>query len=183
MHHLIVLSLFAPFLSIAQSKGALIFKSNCASCHTISKGNLVGPDLEGLLERRNKNWLRKFIQSSQTLIAEGDTLALTLFQENNYVPMPDQLLSDDDLTAVLNYIDQPIGETSIVQKEVIQEISGKKEKKGNSKTAIFERFVKRPINWLISFSLLVIVAGMYTLLRVITVLAEYNIRKRDEYQK
>ena len=43
----------------AQSDGAAIFKANCTACHMIGGGRLVGPDLQGITEKRTKDWLKK----------------------------------------------------------------------------------------------------------------------------
>ncbi len=182
MRLLILVFLFIPFWADAQSKGEIIFKSNCASCHTIGKGNLVGPDLEGLMERRDESWVRRFIQSSQSLLAEGDSLALALFQENNYVPMPDQLLSEEDLTAVLDYINAQTTQSSTaeVDKQMEPKATGTNNKQEKIKHSVFKNFINRPINWIFTFALLVIISVFYTLLKVIQILAEYNIRKKDE---
>ena len=64
-----------------------LFES-CARCHTIGKGRLIGPDLAGIKEKHSEEWLIKFIQASDLVIASGDTAALRLFKENENLPMP-----------------------------------------------------------------------------------------------
>lgn len=192
MFKVLTLLFFIPFVAFSQINGELIFNTNCAACHTIGNGNMVGPDLKGLLDRREESWARKFIQSSQTLIAEGDSLALALFQENNYIPMPSQLLSEDELTEVLNYIksqsikDKSVEEISSVDESEIsiQENSPSIKSNHINKTENkFLNFIKKPSNLIFGFVLLVIIAVMYTLLKVIKVLAEYNTYKRDKNEE
>ena len=67
----------------------------CAACHTIGGGKLIGPDLKGVNERHDEEWLIKFIQNSQEVIASGDETAVKLFEEYNKVTMPPNNLSDD----------------------------------------------------------------------------------------
>lgn len=174
--------LFLPLAAVSQINGEIIFNTNCAACHTIGKGNMVGPDLEGLLDRREESWARKFIQSSQSLIAEGDSLALVLFQENNYVPMPDQLLSEDELTAVLEFIDASAMPPPIAENEnqIETKALGNNKNLEKDKKSAFLDFINRPINWIFAFALLVILSVFYTLLKVIKTLAEYNIRNKIE---
>jgi hypothetical protein len=42
-----------------------LFSRQCSSCHTIGKGDLVGPDLNGVTGRRDRAWLARFIRSSR----------------------------------------------------------------------------------------------------------------------
>lgn len=88
----------------AQTAGETVFQASCAACHTIGGGRLVGPDLQGVGERRSEAWLIAFIQHSQQLVASGDSTAVALFHEYQDIPMPDQPLSADDVRQVLGYI-------------------------------------------------------------------------------
>ena len=64
------------FQSFAQPDGAQIFKANCTACHTIVGGRLVGPDLDGIVAKRESSWLKSWINSSSELIASGDADAI-----------------------------------------------------------------------------------------------------------
>jgi hypothetical protein len=77
----------------------------CAACHTIGKGKLIGPDLKGITERRDKAWLYSFIRSSQTMIQNGDPISVQLFEEYNKIPMPDNNLTDEQIDGILAYIE------------------------------------------------------------------------------
>lgn len=92
-----------PFAGDAQD-GEALFQSNCASCHTVGEGKRVGPDLAGINDRREEEWLYEFIKSSQTLIEEGDEEAKAIYEEYDETMMPDQNLSDDEIAAVLDYV-------------------------------------------------------------------------------
>jgi len=96
----------------AQDAGEQAFNTTCFACHTIGGGRLIGPDLAGIHEQRSQAWLEQFIKSSQTLINSGDADAVALFEEYNSMLMPDALLSDEQIRAVLIFIktrgsDQP----------------------------------------------------------------------------
>jgi cytochrome c2 len=84
--------------------GGQLFKTNCGACHTVGKGKLVGPDLKGVQDRHNEEWLLKWVHSSQTLVKAGDKDAVKVFNDNSQIQMPDQSLSDNDVKAVLTYI-------------------------------------------------------------------------------
>ncbi|MCF8242111.1 MAG: cytochrome c [Melioribacteraceae bacterium] len=93
---------FSPL--IAQGGGEKIFFEKCTACHTIGEGKRVGPDLANVHQRREQNWIVKFIQSSQSLIKSGDSLAAAVFEENNKVIMPDQPLNESEIKSVIEYI-------------------------------------------------------------------------------
>ncbi|MBT3210075.1 MAG: c-type cytochrome [Bacteroidetes bacterium] len=80
-----------------------LFES-CARCHTIGKGRLIGPDLAGIKEKHSEEWLIKFIQASDLVIASGDTAALRLFKENENLPMPRHDYSKDEVLSLVDYI-------------------------------------------------------------------------------
>ncbi|MEX2402358.1 MAG: c-type cytochrome [Rhodothermales bacterium] len=88
----------------AQNTGEDLYQQSCAACHTIGGGRLVGPDLEGVTERREEDWLISFIRSSQDMIAAGDPVAVQLFEEFAEMPMPDQPYSADQVRRILDYI-------------------------------------------------------------------------------
>ncbi|MCR4373793.1 MAG: cytochrome c [Acidobacteria bacterium] len=67
---------------------AVYFKQNCASCHTIGGGRLVGPDLKDVATRRDRAWLVEFILAPSDVIARADPYALQLQQEARGVVMP-----------------------------------------------------------------------------------------------
>lgn len=89
--------------TIAQDGGQL-FKQNCAVCHSIGKGKLVGPDLKGTHSKYEEEWLLKWIKSSQSLVKKKDPLAVKAFNDNNQIPMPDQNLPDGDIKAIIGFI-------------------------------------------------------------------------------
>lgn len=102
-----VLSVLVSIQSYSQT-GEELFKSNCSSCHTIGKGRLVGPDLSGVYNIRNNDWLISFIKSSQSMVKAGDKDAVAIFNEYK-VPMPDFNLSDQQISDIIGYIKQTDG--------------------------------------------------------------------------
>jgi mono/diheme cytochrome c family protein len=95
-------------LQIHAQNGAELFKSTCSSCHTVGKGKLVGPDLSGVYNTKNAEWLTKFIRSSQAMVKAGDPDAVALFNEFK-IPMPDNNLTDQQISSIIDFIKQTDG--------------------------------------------------------------------------
>jgi mono/diheme cytochrome c family protein len=93
------------FLFSKAEKGQDLYSGLCAPCHTIGQGKLIGPDLKNISEKRSKDWLIAFIQSSQTVIKSGDNDAISIYEEYNKMLMPDQILDNNQITQILNYIE------------------------------------------------------------------------------
>jgi len=83
----IFLLLAIPGNVLAQDSAAY-FQANCASCHTIGGGPLVGPDLENVQQRRERGWLLKFLANPQAIMDSGDPYAKKLLGESNGLVMP-----------------------------------------------------------------------------------------------
>src|SRR6185295_5199410 len=67
----------------------LLFVRQCSGCHTIGKGDLIGPDLKGVTARHERSWLLRFIRSSREVIDGGDKAAAALFERYKRQRMPD----------------------------------------------------------------------------------------------
>ena len=88
---------------VSSEIGGEIFQDNCSGCHTIGKGNLVGPDLSGVTIRREENWLIRQIKDPDGLVEEKDPIALQLLKEFN-MPMVALGLSDEEIKEIILYL-------------------------------------------------------------------------------
>lgn len=94
--------------------GKKLFAVNCSVCHTLGGGKLIGPDLTGILDRRDREWIVLFIRSSQTLVSNGDKEAVAVFEAYDKMIMPDQAtLSDAEIDAILLYVGDPASYSGI----------------------------------------------------------------------
>lgn len=84
--------------------GASIYKKNCAACHTIGNGKIVGPDLKGVDKKYEMKWLLTWIKSSQEMIKKKDPVAVQLFNDNKQIVMPDQVITEEEVKSVIAYI-------------------------------------------------------------------------------
>lgn len=98
----------ANSLSQSAQEGQTIFQTNCAACHTIGKGDLVGPDLKDVTQRRDLGWLTEMIAAPDKLLASGDPIAQELFQQYK-VAMPNLGLNDTQVQSLLAYLEAPGG--------------------------------------------------------------------------
>ena len=104
----IVLTLILFSLSLsAQETGEQIFKTHCMSCHLMTDAKLIGPGLNGVTERRDPIWLKKWINASSDLIASGDADAIAIFEEYNKVAMPSFYFDDQIYDSLFAYLENP----------------------------------------------------------------------------
>jgi len=87
----------------ADEDGQAVFDQLCSGCHTIGGGKLVGPDLQGLADRRERDWVERFIREPETVIASGDPIAKQLLDEYG-APMPNLGVSDAQLAALVAFL-------------------------------------------------------------------------------
>ncbi|MFL5311031.1 MAG: SCO family protein [Myxococcales bacterium] len=94
------------------SRGEFLFKSRCAACHTVGRGDAVGPDLSNVTQRRDPAWLSQYIATPDQVLAGGDPIAKELFAKYKSVRMPNLDMSAEETTAVLSYIEQQSSKTA-----------------------------------------------------------------------
>ena len=87
----------------ADEDGQAVFDQLCSGCHTIGGGKLVGPDLQGLADRRERDWVERFIREPETVIASGDPIAKQLLDEYR-APMPNLGVSEAQLVALVAFL-------------------------------------------------------------------------------
>jgi len=95
------------------STGELLFRTRCASCHTIGQGDIrevaerrVGPDLYHVTRQRDSEWLERWLIAPDAMLEEKDPLAMALYEQYNRVPMPNLRLTETDVVNVLDYIEE-----------------------------------------------------------------------------
>ena len=87
-------------------RGQYLFESRCIACHTVGKGDRVGPDLLNVTTLRDRAWLARYLSAPEKVLAEGDPVARQLFARYRSVRMPNLSLSEEDVNAILPYIEQ-----------------------------------------------------------------------------
>ena len=92
-------------IEVSDKPGQALFIKASASCHTIGKGDRVGPDLAYVSARRSKEWLRGFVSRPDRMFAAGDPVALAMTKKYRGLRMPNLGLSEQDADDVIAYLD------------------------------------------------------------------------------
>jgi protein SCO1 len=99
------LKAYAESPTTAFDAGQYTFGYHCAACHTIGGGTRIGPDLDGITSRRDRAWLEHFIAAPDRMNANGDPIAVALRKTYQQARMPNLDLTDEDIAAVIDYVD------------------------------------------------------------------------------
>jgi protein SCO1/2 len=97
---------FADAPALNFDRGEYTFNNHCAACHSIGKGDRIGPDLAGVTATRDREWLTTFILTPDKVLAAGDPIAVALRAKYKDVRMPNLSLSESDTRALLEYMDR-----------------------------------------------------------------------------
>jgi len=84
-------------------RGAYVYNSKgCYVCHGIGK-QLGGPDLLGVMERRDHDWLRRWLKKTTEMI-QSDPQAMAMVETYQWQKMPDMKLTDSDIEALFHFM-------------------------------------------------------------------------------
>ncbi|MGV8918007.1 MAG: SCO family protein [Pseudomonas sp.] len=94
------------------SNGEELFRTRCASCHSLGPMDgqglgmrSLGPDLVGVTRQRDPTWLRRWIKEPDRMLAEKDPLAMQLYETYNNIAMPNLRLDDTSTVAILRFLE------------------------------------------------------------------------------
>jgi protein SCO1 len=91
------------------SAGENLFRTRCASCHTIGAVPVqppIGPDLLDVTRKRDRAWLNRWMAEPDKMLAEKDPLAMAMLAEYRNIPMPNLRLNKVEIKALLTYIEE-----------------------------------------------------------------------------
>ncbi len=86
--------------------GVAMYRRLCMACHTVGKGDRVGPDLNGVSKRRTHDWLTEFISNPEQMRQQNDATTLALSAKFKGAIMPSLGLSKADAAELIAYIDE-----------------------------------------------------------------------------
>lgn len=90
--------------ALAKKGKSLYASRGCATCHAFGK-KLAGPDLAGVMERRDHDWLRRWLLNTTEMIA-SDSIAMAMVVEYKNTKMPNMKLKPADVDALFHYFQQ-----------------------------------------------------------------------------
>jgi copper(I)-binding protein/cytochrome oxidase Cu insertion factor (SCO1/SenC/PrrC family) len=91
------------------SRGEQIFRTRCATCHSVTGNELpgaLGPDLLGVTRKRDPQWLLDWLKAPDQMINKKDPIAIALYEQYNRLAMPNMRLHKDEALALLEYIEE-----------------------------------------------------------------------------
>jgi protein SCO1/2 len=91
-------------LDVVAQPGQALYRRLCAGCHTVGKGDRAGPDLAGIIGRRDGVWLTAFLANPEKMRRERDPIAVALAAKYPHVRMPAFGLSKEDTSDLLTYV-------------------------------------------------------------------------------
>jgi protein SCO1/2 len=94
--------------------GQYLFTKKCGACHTVGQGDKIGPDLAGVTDTRNRDWLMRKIQRPEEMLAEKDPITMALAEKYGHVNMPNLRVADDDANFLIGYL---VSRTSALNRE------------------------------------------------------------------
>ncbi len=101
----ILMSLIFTLNIVYAQTGEELYSTKCAGCHTIGGGDLAGPDLLGVTERRDTEWLVRVIVEPDKLAAENDPIQKELIATYGF-QMPNLGVTEEEALKIIEYLKQ-----------------------------------------------------------------------------
>jgi cytochrome oxidase Cu insertion factor (SCO1/SenC/PrrC family) len=91
------------------SRGEQIFRTRCATCHTVTghePPGALGPDLLGITQRREITWLLNWLRAPDQMLENKDPIAMALYTKYNNLAMPNARLNKQEALALIDYFNE-----------------------------------------------------------------------------
>ena len=88
-------------------RGEQIFRTRCATCHSVTGNELagaLGPDLLGVTQRREMQWLLDWLKAPDQMLEKKDPVAMALYKQYNNLAMPNMRLNKEEALALIDYM-------------------------------------------------------------------------------
>jgi mono/diheme cytochrome c family protein len=92
----------APLDSALARAGADVFQDRCVACHKLGPGVAVGPDLRGVVERRDPVWIRGMVLNPDSMLRTDSVARALLYRYQ--VPMIDTGIGEPEFRALLEFL-------------------------------------------------------------------------------
>lgn len=91
------------------SPGEHLFRTRCATCHTVTgyeAAGSLGPDLLGVTQQRDINWLLNWLRAPDQMLANKDPVATALYNKYGKLAMPNMRLNRQEALDLISYMDE-----------------------------------------------------------------------------
>ncbi|MGY2342434.1 SCO family protein [Pseudomonas sp. SDO5532_S415] len=95
------------------SNGEELFRTRCASCHSLGPLDgqgiglrSIGPDLIGVTRQRDPAWLSRWIREPDRMLAEKDPIAMELFERFDRIPMPNLRMDEKSAQSIIDFLQE-----------------------------------------------------------------------------
>ena len=86
--------------------GEQLYRTRCASCHTIGAGDGLGPDLMMATGKHTDAWMKRWLREPDKMIKEGDAYAVAQMKQFRNLVMPNLKLDDHDIDLLIAFMDK-----------------------------------------------------------------------------
>ena len=89
------------------SRGEQIYRTRCISCHSLTghePQDALGPDLLGVHQRRELQWLLNWLKAPDQMLNKKDPIAMALYEKYKKLAMPNMRLNKVEALSLLDYI-------------------------------------------------------------------------------
>jgi cytochrome oxidase Cu insertion factor (SCO1/SenC/PrrC family)/cytochrome c2 len=90
----------------AGDAGEQLYRTRCASCHTIGGGDGLGPDLLMVTGKHTDAWMKRWLKEPDKMIAEGDPYATAQLKQFRDLAMPNLKLDDASIAQLIAFMDK-----------------------------------------------------------------------------
>lgn len=89
----------------AGDAGQQLFRTRCASCHTIGAGDTLGPDLLMATGKHTDAWMKRWLTEPDKMIAEGDPYVKAQMAQFRGLAMPNLKLDAAQVDQLIAFMD------------------------------------------------------------------------------
>lgn len=91
------------------SLGEQLFRTRCATCHGITgteQQDALGPDLFGVVERRDMTWLLNWLRAPDQMLEKKDPIAMAMLAQYDNLAMPNMRLNRKEVDDLIDYMQE-----------------------------------------------------------------------------
>ena len=88
-------------------RGEQIYRTRCATCHSLTGHELagaLGPDLLGVTDRREMNWILNWLRAPDQMLEQKDPIAMALYERYGKLAMPNLRLNQQEAEDIIDYM-------------------------------------------------------------------------------